>query len=38
MIEPASIESLKAAIEGLHGGTATFVQVVPVREELEGAP
>jgi len=32
MIEPASIESLKAAVEELHGGTATFVQAVPVRE------
>jgi len=38
MIEPASIESLKAAIEGMHGGTATFVQAVPVREEFEGSP
>ena len=38
MIEPASIESLKAAVEGMHGGTATFVQAVPVREEFEGAP
>lgn len=37
MIEPASIESLKAAVEGMHGGTATFVQAVPVREEFEGA-
>ena len=36
MIEPASIESLKAAVEGMHGGTATFVQAVPVREEFEG--
>jgi hypothetical protein len=38
MIEPASIESLKAAVEGMHGGTATFVQAVPVREEYEGSP
>lgn len=38
MIEPASIESLKAAVEGMHDGTATFVQAVPVREEFEGAP
>lgn len=37
MIEPANIESLKAAVEGMHGGTATFVQAVPVREEFEGA-
>jgi hypothetical protein len=32
VIEPASIESLKAAVEGMHGGTATFVQAVPVKE------
>jgi hypothetical protein len=38
VIEPASIESLKDAVEGLHGGTATFVQAVPVHEEFEGAP
>jgi hypothetical protein len=38
MIEPASVESLKAAVEGMHGGTATFAQVVPVREEFEGEP
>lgn len=38
MIDPASIESLKAAVEGMHGGTATFVQAVPVREEFDGAP
>jgi hypothetical protein len=37
MIEPASIESLKSAVEGMHGGAATFVQAVPVREEFEGA-
>ncbi len=37
-IEPADIESLKAAVEGMHGGTARLVQVVPVREEFEGAP
>lgn len=37
-IEPASVEILKAAVEGMHGGTATFVQAVPVREESEGAP
>lgn len=36
MIEPASIESLKSAVEGMHGGTATFVQAVPVREEFNG--
>lgn len=38
MIEPASIETLKAAVEGMHGGKATFVQAVPVREKFEGAP
>ena len=38
MIEPADIESLKAAVEGMHGGTATFAQAVPVREEFDGAP
>lgn len=38
MIEPASVESLKAAVEGMHGGTARLVQAVPVREEFEGAP
>jgi hypothetical protein len=38
MIEPANIESLKAAVEGMQGGTATFVQTAPVREEFEGAP
>lgn len=38
MIEPASIESLKAAVEGMHGGTATFIQAVPAREEFEGKP
>jgi hypothetical protein len=37
MIEPASIETLKDAVEGMHGGRATFVQAVPVREEFEGA-
>ena len=37
MIEPASIESLKAAIERMHNVTATFAQAVPVREEFEGA-
>jgi hypothetical protein len=37
MIEPASIETLKEAIESMHGGTATFVQAVPVREEFERA-
>ena len=37
-LEPASVESLKAAVEGMHGGTATFVQAAPVREEFDGAP
>jgi hypothetical protein len=38
MIEPASIESLKAAVQGMYGGIATFAQAVPVREEFDGAP
>ena len=38
MIEPASIDSLKAAVEGMHGGTARLVQTVPVRESFDGAP
>lgn len=38
VIEPASIDSLKAAVEGMHGGTARFVQAVPVREEFKGQP
>lgn len=37
MIEPASIESLKEAIQAMHPGTASFVQAVPVREEFAGA-
>lgn len=37
-LEPASIESLKEAIESMHGGTATFAQTVPVREQFRGAP
>ena len=38
MIEPASVESLKEAVEAMHGGRATFVQAVPVRESFRGAP
>jgi hypothetical protein len=38
MIEPASVDSLKAAIEAMHGGTARLVQAVPVREAFEAAP
>jgi hypothetical protein len=37
VIEPASVESLKAAVEGMHGGTARFKQAVPVRETFGGA-
>lgn len=37
MIEPANIETLQAAVEGMHGGTARLTQAVPVREEFEGA-
>ena len=36
VIEPASVESLKAAVEDMHGGTARLVQAVPVRESFEG--
>ena len=38
MIEPAAVESLKAAVEGMHGGTARLAQAVPVQESFEGAP
>ena len=38
MIEPASIDSLKAAVEGMHGGSARLAQAVPVRERYEGGP
>jgi hypothetical protein len=38
MIEPATIDSLKAAVEGMHGGTARLVQAVPVRESFQGRP
>lgn len=33
-----SQEDLAASIQGLHGGRATFVQSVPVRETFDGAP
>lgn len=36
MIEEVSPGDLKAAIESQHGGNATFVQAVPVREEFQG--
>lgn len=36
MTEVASIGSLKAAIEGIHGGISSFVQNVSVREEFGG--
>lgn len=29
---------LKTAVENMHGGTATFVQVVPVEEKFDGKP
>ncbi len=32
-VEP---DQLKAAVEGMHGGTATLVQSVPVKETFEG--
>lgn len=31
-----SVDQLKSAIESQHGGTATFVQSVPVREKFDG--
>jgi hypothetical protein len=37
MIE-AGIDQLGEAIEAQHGGRATFVQSVPVRESFAGAP
>jgi hypothetical protein len=32
----AVIHSLRAAVEGMHGGVATLAQSVPVRETFEG--
>lgn len=34
-VDPAQ---LREAIEAQHGGKATFVQAVPVREQFQGAP
>jgi hypothetical protein len=31
-----SADQLKQAIEGQHGGTATFIQSVPVKETIDG--
>ena len=31
-------DQLKQAVEGMHGGTATLAQSVPVRETFEGKP
>ena len=31
-----AIEELRATVEGLHGGTATHVETVPVKEEFQG--
>jgi hypothetical protein len=31
-----SVDQLKQAVEGQHGGTATLVSVVPVKEVFEG--
>ncbi|MEQ1902085.1 MAG: hypothetical protein ABL866_15300 [Devosia sp.] len=33
-----SANELKAAVENTHGGTATFLQSVPVREQFRSAP
>lgn len=32
-----SVDQLKQAVESQHGGTATLVQSVPVREKFQGA-
>jgi hypothetical protein len=37
MIE-VDMDQLKQAVERQHGGTATFVQSVPLKETFEGAP
>jgi hypothetical protein len=34
--ETELIENLKAAVENMHGGTATFAQTVPILETFEG--
>lgn len=38
MIEPASITSLKTAVEGLHDCRAQLVQSAPVSESFQGQP
>ena len=38
MSERADTESLATAVEAQHGGAATLVQSVPVRETFGGAP
>lgn len=38
MIEPANTETLKDAIESMHGGTARLAQSIPVNESFDGAP
>jgi hypothetical protein len=38
MIPMTSNDSLREAIERMHGGTATLAQSVPVRETFEGKP
>jgi hypothetical protein len=35
---PDFAESLQAAIENMHGGSAKFTQSVPVKETFEGKP
>lgn len=37
MIEPADTESLRNAVEHMHGGKARLAQSVPVNETFEGA-
>jgi hypothetical protein len=38
MDKDANSANLKQAVEGTHGGTATFVQIVPVSEIFDGKP
>lgn len=38
VIEPADAQSLRSAVEGMHGGIARLVQAVPVREVFHGSP
>lgn len=37
-MEQASLDDLRAAVEGLHGCSATFIGTVDVREQFRGEP